>query len=424
MRIQSLIAAFLWTLVSGSHAQVAEIAAGATIDSVITQVRNSLNEVISQAEASTSVVGFSVAADANILIQNLNTAANDFRGKLFSDLNKAQQAAFANALKLSKEANRDLRPNIKALQGAVKILGAELSRVPGVSSRPFVHSYTPTYIVNNDASYDFVVDGSLLNSRKSSLMFGSITCKSVSAVEHRLRFQCPAEPFGGGIDWKIGALTLYKEAPFYKFWMADEKYEYKVAAKVIQERLGSYTLTAVETRPASNKVARTIENGYRNGHCSGSAAKVWTYRPAEACTIDVTSIKVNHSKSSNSSYEGVLNASPAGFQVRGVVRNNGSCGPFFKDGRGSLNVTATWTDTCSSQKEAQLEPQTGELHWEQELGFSLSPQTAKFMFVVVQANGERRIVTASESSDWFTSTYDPATKVLLIKPRKVEEAFK
>lgn len=78
-------------------AQVGAVAAAATVDSVLAQIRNSLTSIISQTETSASVAGFSIAADANILLANLNSVAVDLEGKLFRDLNATQQAVIANA---------------------------------------------------------------------------------------------------------------------------------------------------------------------------------------------------------------------------------------------------------------------------------------------------------------------------------------
>lgn len=47
-------------------AQIGAIAAAATVDSGLAQIRNSLTSIISQTETSTSVAGFSVAADATV----------------------------------------------------------------------------------------------------------------------------------------------------------------------------------------------------------------------------------------------------------------------------------------------------------------------------------------------------------------------
>ena len=42
---------------------------------------------------------------------------------------------------------------------------------------------------------------------------------------------------------------------------------------------------------------------------------------------------------------------------------------------------------------------------------------------VTQADGSRKVITATTSAGWFTATYDPATKILVLKPRDVGEAM-
>lgn len=426
MKILSLILV-LCLSVSNVYSQAGAIAASASVDAVISNIRNSVSELISEAETSATVTGFSFVTDANILLQNLDVMAKELSGKVFSDLNQSQQSILSNATQLLAETNRDLEDRIADVGGIISSMGAEISRIPGVDDRPLLSKYSPSYILNTEAAYELLLSGSLLNSDKSLLVFGATPCLLVSSVENQARYTCPAEIFSTGEnEWVTGELSLIKDAPWYMFWADDETYSYKIGVMAIQEKLGDYELKVWEQRNSQNRVSRSGRNGHRNNHCRGDSGQVWTYRPAPNCTIDVTSINVDHSKSSNSTYNGVINASGSGFQVRGVVRNNGSCGPFGvpRDGRGSLNVHARWVDICPATEEVELPAQKGELSWLEDKSFDFPETTTKYMLMVNQINGKVKAVDRASSEDWFTTSYDVNTRLLVFKPRKLTDAFK
>ncbi|MFQ3245891.1 MAG: hypothetical protein ACI9SP_002540 [Arenicella sp.] len=413
---------------NSSNAQVVEMATSATVDSVITKLTNSVSEIISEAEASGTVLGFSIATDAKILIQNIEALGSGLSGKIFSDLTRAQQTAFENAASLLNEADYSAEQRLEQIELISKGFGAELSRLPGVDDRPLILSYGPSYIFNTDAAYDITLNGSLLNSERADLTFGATPCKLISSVESQLKFTCPAEIFSTGEnEWVSGRINLIKPAPWYTFWKDETIFQYTIGVMAIQEAMGEYSLKVWENRPTALRVARSQKNNYRNGHCKGNKSKVWSYRPATNCSVDVTSVKVTSKHvSSKSTFEGLINVSSNGFQTRGKIRNNGQCGPFGvgKDGRGALNVTVKWFDECKSSEEIALDIDTGALSWQEDKSFELPETMTKFVLTIMQKNGETKVVNGTSSEKWFATTFSPDSKILTFKPRDIERAFK
>ncbi len=427
-RLLAFSVAFALTLPTRAHAQIAEvggIAASASIDSVITGVRNALQEVISQAEAAGTVVSFRVASDAKILLQNLDTMGKELSGKVFRDLSEAQQTALNNLMVLSKETSKDLGRNIAQLDDAIKSAGEELSRIPGVSDRPFVSSYSPSYLLRQDKEFDVVVKGSLLNTDKLQMTVGQTDCKLLSSVEKTLRFSCPGTTLGKSQEWVPGALKFTKSKKWFQFWKEDENYQYQVAIRAIANEMGVYALNVTTRGTVDERIPRSAQNGHGNDHCQGGREVVWTYSPTQGCIVDMGTVNVSHSKSSNSTYNGVINLTNQGFQVRGIVRNNGQCGPFGvpKDGRGNLNVSANWLDVCTRPKLNDLPTVPGTLSWDRETVLTLPESLAKFVLRVKLANGMERIVSGAGSFGWFVVEYNDVTKILVLRPRKLEEAL-
>ena len=409
-----------------AQAQVREIAAGASLESVLSMIRNALTEVISEAEGSATTAGFSLATDANILLQNIEALIASSSARVFGDLTRAQQTAIRDALKLADEVNRGAADRMDDLDRVVRTLGTEMSRVPGVEDRPFVSRHSPSYIRLGEPSHTIAFSGSRLGVDEATLQFGATPCEWIGSTDMDLRFRCPQEIFDiGRNDWVSGRLMLTDESSWYELWKSDEQFEYRVAVMAIQELLGRYSLKVSETRTSEDRVNRAGKNSYRNDHCRGGKQKVWTFRPAPGCKVDVTSIKVGHRESKNSSYEGIVNASAHGFQVRTHVRNHGSCGPFGvpKDGRGSVGISATWTDVCPKSIQADLEPEQGELFWDSDRSFEFPETVRSFILTVEQLNGERRTITGTDSTPWFTADYDPLKRVLVVRPRTLESAF-
>jgi hypothetical protein len=427
MRRYILALPLLISLAGPAHADVGTIAATASISSLITQIINGLSELISEAEASATTTGFAFATSANILLQNMEVLGKELSGQVFKDLNSTQQATLQNTLLVIDRANRDIASQVDAINTLTASVGQEISRIPGVSKRPLLVSYTPSYVLNKDDSYDLRLRGSLLNSDRSTLYFGSTPCTLVTSIETEVRFSCPATAFDAATNkWSTGLLVLEKPKAWWKFWESREEYRYKLGMMVVQREMGDYRLRRYENSTVTTRVSRKQENEAGNGHCQGDRHPVWTYNPAANCKVEETTVSVEHRTSANSRYDGVINLSANGFQVRGVVSNSGDCGPHevWVDARGKLWVRAHWTDLCPTVKENELPEESGTLSWTEEKAFQLPSESSKFLLEIKQKDGSVKVFDKAGASSWFTLEYDPNSKVVMFKPRLVADAFR
>jgi hypothetical protein len=129
--------------------------------------------------------------------------------------------------------------------------------------------------------------------------------------------------------------------------------------------------------------------------------------------------------SSNSTLNGIVNLSESGFQVTGIVRNYGHCGPFNipQDARGVINVQVQWDEICAERAEVELEDQTGEIFWGEQIAFTLPPTYTRFLLTISKVNGEIAVVNESYPGDWFTTSFDTEQRTLIVRPRPLEEAL-
>lgn len=405
-----------------AQAQVLEVIG---VDRAIQSIRNGLSEIISQAETSASVVAFGVAADSNYLLQNFESVAANLIDKSASQMNTSQRNFLERVYYIAVEADRSSEDFSQMLSETVSQTGAELSRIPGVSNRPFVYRSSPNFFINDDAGVYVTFIGSLLNG-ENSLRFGAVTCETAGFTENSLRFWCPQSVFEGEeVSRFNGSLELKRPNRFFNW--NNSVYNYDIQVNSIPRILGNYTMHISERRLVNDPVPRDQSNTHRNNHCSGARNVAWSYRPADKCVVDVRSVGFrNRNVSSNSSLEGIINLSSSGFQVRGVVRNNGICGPFGvpRDARGSISVHLTWNDICERADESELEPVSGDIFWGEHISFTLPKDYTKFILTVRQANGEVIVINETASTPWFQTTFDPAQKTLILRPRSIEEAFR
>lgn len=425
MRKRIAALSLLVSLSGHTYANVGAIAASASVDALVQNITNSLSQLISEAETSATVAGFGFATDANILIQNIEVMGKELSGKVFSDLNASQQSVLSNALVLIDQAGRETGRQLDSAEALVASLGQEIARLPLTDGRPMVSRYSPSYVLNNTETYDISLKGSLLNRADTTLYFGATPCEQISSVETELRFSCPAAAFDNDVNgWTTGLLSFDKPRPWYAPWRSPEAYRYRIALMVVQSEIGDYTVRSAESVTIKAHMQRRQSNERRNSHCEGRRDVAWTYRPAAGCRIDETSVKVKHRTSANSSYGGISNLSASGFQARGRVENRGRCTLGTRDARGKLSVTAEWVDVCSSPGEARWETENGSLRWGEDTAFHLPSNVSKWVLEVKQKDGAIKVFDRASPSDWFVVDFDPNTKILLVKPRQLADAFR
>ena len=95
--------------------------------------------------------------------------------------------------------------------------------------------------------------------------------------------------------------------------------------------------------------SRTFSFNERNGHCAGDREFSIPVRATSGWDIDTLSVEASVQTSSRSSFRGVYQLTRDGFLVVGLASNNGTCGPFWRDGRGHVWGAVHYTEIRESQ---------------------------------------------------------------------------
>lgn len=414
-----------------ARGSVGLIAGGIMAESLVSNLIEGVNNVIANLENSASATSFTVRSDLIVVLDNLNQLADQVVGKTFGELNNSQQVFFQNTQKLIDLFEETSKVSVEQVDGVVLSMGEALSRIPGFKNRPFVTNYEPGYAIVEKNNLAIKIRGSLLANGTPELSFGNNICTIKTKTERSLEFQCASDIFLKNDAWVSGILNVTKPKSWYQFWKGgDEKFPYTVSVRTISPELGSYELKVFTKENTQTRNNRSQSNSHQNNYCAGNRSVGWNYSPASGCQIDVSSVNVTYSKSSQSIYSGVTNLTSGGFRVAGEVRNNGSCGPntpfghLMHDGRGNLNVTANWVDLCTNTVIKELPTENGTLFWKQQESFTLPANVDRFILTVHQINGEKKIVTGPSKEQWFSSDYDTNSKLLVFKPNTLDLALK
>jgi hypothetical protein len=411
-----------------SHGEI--ISSGILVENIAAEITNDMGELINKLETSGTITSFNIRSDLMIVLENIKILGEELTGTTFGELSDAQKQFFERSTTLINESLSGINVTTQKVNGIVSSMSEALSRVPGMDGRPFVTNYFPSYVLKGEGNYPISIQGSLIGNGEPSLRFGNEICEIRTKTERLVEFNCSEDIFNSSANWVSGMLTVTSKKAWHDFMSNQNRYEYNLSLRSIDRKIGQYSLDVFVKKVVEIRRNRNQPNSYRNGHCQGDREMVWTYNPASGCKIDVQSVKVDHSKSSQSTYNGVQNLSRNGFQVTGIVRNNGPCAPrvfgvrAYVDGRGALNVNAKWVDICLEEKEVKLETQTGELTWKKQKSFQMPVNTTRFILTIRQINGEEIVVNGNSSHRWFNVDYDPKGKLAIFRPKALNAAFK
>src|SRR5688572_4044395 len=112
-----------------ASAQV-ELAAGMAVNSIVDNLRTSLQKVIKDAQSSFDQSSFSTYTQASLLLQNVNIVGNELVGKTFGELNEAQRRFFMNTLTVIEATRKGSKDISKEIRAATASLDAALGTIP------------------------------------------------------------------------------------------------------------------------------------------------------------------------------------------------------------------------------------------------------------------------------------------------------
>lgn len=420
---------FNLALFSSAQAQLGGFLVTASIGELSGKITDDINGVINQLEYSGSALSFTARSDLLVVLRNVDLMANEFRDKTFQDLNQSQQTVFLNAFAAIDKAKEGTEASLGEVRKLTDQVGADISRLPFVEKSPLVTHFSPSMAISNQSAYRISVRGSRLGEGNPTLSIPNATCDRATKLESKLEFECKGEAFAvSEAKWLDGKLTVFSKDR--SFFIGPRKHSnYDVSLGIIPSKMGDYSFEVSHEKSAEIRKERSGSNRHRNDHCQGNRNVGWNYTPEAGCKIDISSVKPNGSSSSNSTYHGMSNLTVDGFRLTGVVRNNGSCGPFGvpHDGRGSVSVSAKWVDVCEETVNEVTNQIQGELIWGKDLLWKLRDHAANpigFNANVSLSDGTIKSFTGAEVNEWFDVNYDVVNQIVSVKPKSPHVAYK
>jgi hypothetical protein len=417
-------------------AQVAEIAGGVAVSTLVQSFKTAIEEMIDALGGQFDRSSFQLRQSLLLLVDNVDHTATGLLDRTFGQLNATQQEFFRNVHGVTeawRESNEITRTTAEEILGRVDVT---LTRIPGTNRQPRVTGYAPMFVVANAVpdSLAVAVRGSLIGGGVARLELETgVECREAARVETRITFLCPGSEFTTQADDRPDRLafrtgTVHVEGP-RSFWdrLTGKRNvaTYRVGVTVVPALMGRYRATVTAQQQDRQWATRSQYFPYRNPHCAGRRSLNYDVSPAgPEWRVEVPSIDVaveGHSRAS--SFHGVHAATQRGFQIRGVVENTGRCFAGTKDARGSLNLRAHWREWMEVTNRSATVVE-GELFWTRDQEIPLPSNEVATTVEIEFVDGSRAVLTRDERAHgWLTADYDRGQRFVL-KPIPLERAFR
>ncbi|MDQ0249016.1 hypothetical protein J2W22_001063 [Sphingomonas kyeonggiensis] len=420
-----------------AHAQFAEIAAGATMGSIVDQLEGSVRNIINNADDAVSNNSFRIRQQGEVLLGQLNAMVADQRDKTFAQLNESQKQAFLGIRNSIAQLSRLERVTARDIQRTTNTVGTAMGNLPFGKSTPRVIEYGPTYILGKPAggpaTREIVsVSGIALGEGTPQLKMQGVQCQPLAKTEISLKFACPGSwSADAEVKAASGELQVYQKPGFWRglFGARAKPRSYKLSVFVVPPELGKYDLSVIRKVLGQEENSRSQDFRSDNGHCDGNREVLFPFNVTPGWRIDPASIRVNCDTSSRSSCSGLRNVTATSFGYLGVVRNSGSCGrtPFgnaWVDARGNVRGRATWTEVREIEKIVTEPVGQGGLEWAKAVQLPIPEGVQRISLTVNQLDGKRTIVTGDDATQrWYAVQSDPVNRFVLVSPRTLDEAM-
>lgn len=419
-----------------SQGPVASITGTMAVSSIINSFRDAVSSLISNADDAVSANTFRTRQHLQVLLAQVNAMAQGTLDKTFSQLTAVEQQAFkdvGNQLyqlqSLEKVTAQDVRKTTYAVSSS-------LDKLPFVKGTPMVMEYSPIYLIsrtpNDKGNVAISIQGSSLGAGNAQYTIGGKPCAKTSQITTSITFSCPASLFIATMEVTpiVGELTVPRTLTWWenvKGWFgnvpAPQKYTLNVNA--IPTKMGGYTVKAIVSTQVVTTQDRSQEFKDGNGHCAGDRTKLFAFNATEPdWYIYSNSVRAACDSSKSSRCLGIQDVAGRSFGYVGRIANHGSCFGPAKDARGTVWGTAFWTEYKTTDGTAQQDAASGDLFWAKSVMVKLPDNVKSVSIAVKQIDGSEPIVIDGDStSPWFSTEFQKDTKLLIIKPKKLDEAL-
>jgi hypothetical protein len=416
------------------------ITAVTAIDSLVSQIKTGLEEIINQTETAYSRQAFDTRTHAIVVLQQVDTVASDIVGKAFRDANDTQKRFFVQATALLDKWNKGNHDILKELDNVSNTMEEAVSRLPSADKTPLIKAYYPSFLVPtlSGPTFSLSISGTRIGTGDPSLQFGKVRCERFSKTDRQIQFRCPASVFGTPARLRGESGILEIEAP-QGFWdvvlFQHHMMKYDIGVVAVPSELGRYNVVAVVPQSKIETQDRKYELDYTNPHCSGAHDIAVPQNASEGWKIVETSVQVTPtSVSSGCSGPSVDGVSSTGFLVTGKAVNSGNCVtvhvPFdgsqtiSYDGRGWVKGIITWKEQRTTVKDGTVDVARGSLSWGSDVAIQLPPDAKGFVVTVLRIDGTQQVAVGAGNFDRYSVRYAGAdTHTVVISPKSVNEAF-
>lgn len=412
--------------------------AGAAVDGVVQGVKDAALEVIQQMDASVGTNSFRVRQDMSFLISELDYFATRHRNEVFSQLNASEKRFVTDASNLVLITGREARSGFKETSEIASTLESALARLPLADRQPRVSRSSPGYMLDNasGAAVRISAEGNLLSrGRNPRMTVAGKPCTAVGAIDTILTFSCDGAGFRAATA--LGAVTanlaMDVEQPWYsQMWSAmthtpPPVKTYRLLVHVVPTTLGAYRIEGLADEDFDVTEEQTGVIDASNQHCWGERRHgPFRFTPRTGWRVNPSSIHegAEHFGNRQRNLDGPLEVTESGFIYFVSLKNGGHCFLGTKDARASIRKDIVWNEVQTRTRDVAFPVATGPMAWGTDIAIPLPDRMKQVSVTVDQFDGQHRVITGDDAApDWFSVTIDPNRRMLVIRPRSLEQAM-
>lgn len=415
-----------------------------SVSNIIDDIKLAAGDIIDGVNNLIDSNSFSTSQRILLLMRELDIIAEKNIDKTFSQISEAERQIINDAILVINTVEDGLDDAFREANLILDQVNGTIGTLPFMDKTPRVERVNPEYFVYDDVASGVLARietrGYFLDHEQPSLTMETSECVTGKFIRNGSSFSCqfPPETFDGETGFfSVNGQISYAEPRglwerFKGIFSDNIQYKkYGVSLNFVPSFLGSYKIRATVAEQVRQNNARSQAFSDGNGHCAGSRNRDFNFAATAGWSIDTGSINPSCSASSKSACFGLKNVTSTGFQYAARITNNGDCGPklplgggrAWRDGRGGVNGSVSWTEFKMVPGEVSVDVGEGEIFWGKDIAITLPEGTKHVVLSVSQIDGQEKVIEANILENWFSVSVDIANRSVVIKPKEVSEAL-
>lgn len=411
-----------------SHAQGTAIAAGATINDVVNNLKTQIEDLAFSLEGIMTRQSFDMRQHILVISNNLDYILEKNLNKTFEELTAKQQEILNDAQFLVDGLKDTANQTIEKLELITDKANSFAASLPLGKKATLLSKVSPNYVLqSNRDNIKLIIKGSWLATGKPYLKLKNKKLFPATEIDSKLEFIIPKLE----IDTSKLELNTFPLIVYQKRFIGKKKLDYSVGVTTVPNFMATYNLEVTTFRNDTIRSTYNREKSHKNDHCQGSRNVILTVTASVGYKIDKNSITHSGNVRSNCVYNGLRSVTENGYQVTAIVRNSGRCikdpitrSIVSRDARGKATIKTSYSEykVVESINDEKVKI-IGKGFWGEDFIFDLPDNTKSFVLTIHKINGEKIIVTDSKNDKWMTIKNDRVNKRIIISPKKVDMAF-